>query len=322
MPVFDDLQSLYNTASDYANFHFTAFKNSHIDETNYFNVHRLHQLDNDPGIKGIPYVFITTPSLNLSDENINKDGFFGYLRNTNPDLLYKLSYDRSPNGFITLFSNRFSEFTVPDMTSQTKEVAETWFGYFQNLPNYTPTADTANITYIDNSNMDVLDLHKVWFDYIKHVTRGDMVPSQTMKERKLLDYTASIYHFVVDYDGETIQYWDKLTGCSPISVPWGEFSSKVANNAELIEYTVEYAYSHKEAKNVSILYDFNAVSNKTTAARLASGQEFSSNLYATAGGNTYMRSLKDDYEETDLSHFKRPLVALDEETGRFKLKFV
>ena len=46
---------------------------------------------------------------------------------------------------------------------------------------------------------------------------------------------------------------------NPTNIPYSEFSSKIANNHELVEFSIEYAYSYKEFMSPSILNDFNAV---------------------------------------------------------------
>lgn len=241
------------------------FKNNDIDERKYFNRYKFDLVDQDPGVKGIPMIFITAPTISLSSSNVENDGFFKYLADHDPDLLKSLAYTESGRPFIPIFSNRMSEFSVPDHTFQTTEVGETQYGYVQNLPHYAPVTDTTNITYIDNANLDVLKIHKAWFDYIVHVTRGTMTPNYAAIHGRYIDYTASIYHFILDMDGETIQYFDKLTGCFPTNVPFSEFSSKVGNNQEIIEYSIDYSYSYKEFMSPSILSDFNNVANNATS---------------------------------------------------------
>lgn len=288
------------------NFRNSLFKNNRIDERQFYNLYRLDLVEEDPAIKGIPIIFITTPDCNVTEENVRFDGFMKSMQINDSSLLNSISNRASGRPFITLLSNRMTEFNVPDLTLQTRETGETHYGYVQNLPLFAPTADSTSITYVDNNNFDVLKTHKMWFDYITFVTRGIMRPHTTAIERKYLDYTVSIYHFVLDMDGQTIQYWDKLTGCYPTNIPYSEFSSKIANNHELFEFSIEYAYSYKEFMSPSILNDFNTVSQKLSVQNKSTSMEKSIDGY-------------DFLTDDDLFNLKMPMVFRS--GNKFKLKF-
>lgn len=295
------------------------FRNNKINEREVYNVYRLDLVDEDPGVKGVPMIFITTPMLNLNEFNINTDGFLTYLHGTDPDLLNSLSFTETGKPFITLLSNRMSEFSTADLTLQTTEVGETHYGYSQNLPLFAPTADNTNVTYVDNTNLDVLKVHKAWFDYVTYVTRGVMRPASQAITNKYIDYTASIYHFVLEMDGETIQYFDKMTGCFPTNIPYNEFSSKINNNQELIEFSIDYTYSYREYMNPSILVDFNNVSTNSanlitnTEARYRQDNDVQSRNVESTG---------DFLVDEDLTNLRTPMVVTsDTNKKKFKLIF-
>lgn len=314
------------------NFQNEFLKNNNINEYYAYNPYRLDQVYNDPGVKGIPIMFVTTPSLNFSQFNLEADGFLSYIAANEPHLLNFLTTSASESivgkevttPFIPILTNRFSDFNAKDIQSVTKEVGETYYGYKQLLPGIlvnSKAGDTTSVTYIDNADLDILKLHKVWVDYTEHVARGTMKPSKLTITNKFIDYTCSIYLFVLDMDGETIQYFCKYTGCSPISVPYGEFSSKVGGNHEIIQYSIEYAYSYKEDMDPAILYDFNAVSRQTSTA--LSFNEAQSILYGRQS-----ESAEPDVDilvDRDLSNLRTPIVTFgsypDSNKKRFRLQF-
>lgn len=307
-------------------------RNNNINEYTSYNPYRLDQVYNDPALKGIPMMFVTTPSLNFSQFNLDADGFLSYVASNEPHLLSFLTTAASSSivgkeysmPFIPLLTNRFSDFNSKDLQSVTKEVGETYYGYKQLLPGIlvnSKAGDTTSVTYIDNANLDILKLHKIWVDYTEHVARGTMKPSPLTLTNKFIDYTCSIYLFVLDMDGETIQYYAKYTGCTPTSVPYGEFSSKVGGNHEIVQYAVEYAYSYKEDMDPAILYDFNAVSRQTSNA--LSFNESQSILFGRQ--NEAAESHVDILTDRDLSNLRTPVVTFgnypDSNRKRFRLQF-
>lgn len=319
-----------------------TFNNLHINERKFFNPYRLENLSEDPGVKGYPVMFITTPRLNLTDKNIMNDEFMAYLGQVDPELLGTLNYgsttiiNNSDEGkvrlgtsspFITILSNMFHSFSAKSTQALAKEIGETHYGYRQYLPGPTinsRTGDTCSVSFHENKDLDVLRLHKVWSDYIEHVSRGTMKPSQNAISERYIDYTSSIYYFLIDFDGETIQYYQKLTGCAPFNVPYDSLSGTVGGAPEAIEYSIEYGYSYKEDMDPSILSDFNAVSQK--APSLISFKEFDRQLYTADNKYSVAEHDYDHILDEDLTILSHPVVVLDGYAGsekkRYKLKYV
>lgn len=217
-------------------------------------------------VKGIPYLFVTTPMLNLNTDNIKKDSYLSWMANTNPSVLSMLSYGNvqsnaysTTNPFIPLLFNHALSFDAKDTVSKTKEVGETFYGYKLTLPAAdvdSIVGDEVSIRYRDQQGLPVLHLHKTWFEYHNKVRRGLLAPSRDAILNHYLDYTSSIYFFLTEMDGETLQYWCKMTGVAPINVPYSVFGGEW-NNHDIIEYTIQYVYSFKEDLNPDILLDFN-----------------------------------------------------------------
>lgn len=254
-----------STPNDYYNFQATE----QIDIINKYNAYKKFGEGMDPIVKGIPFLFFTTPRLNMSDVNLSRDTFFYYLNDSEPEILKMLSYGYRADGnsssspFIKLLTNTFETFNTKDTVARTKEVGETFYGMKQMLPGSivdSITGDDLSIRYKDYKNLPILKLHKAWFDYIEHVRRGKFAPSLEAITKRYIDYVSSIYYFLLDFDGETILYYCKYTGVAPISVPYSAFNIDVGTH-DILEYDINYVYSFKEDMNPSILIDFNKVAS-------------------------------------------------------------
>ena len=53
----------------------------------------------------------------------------------------------------------------------------------------------------------------LWVNYIANITDGTFNANPEMIPRRILDYTSSIYYFVLEPDGKTLKFWSKYTGC-------------------------------------------------------------------------------------------------------------
>ena len=234
-----------------------------IDPVREYDIYRKsNPVDHDVYVKGIPYMFITTPRLNLNDTNTKRDSFLLYMKNYHSDIFNALNIENKKiSPFIKLLTNSFRGIDGKDLASRTIDIGETFYGFKQTLPISivdSQVGDTLTVTFEELKHLPVVKLHKLWVEYTEKVSRGLFSPSETAITKRFIDYVSSIYYFVLDFDGETILYWAKYTGAVPISVP---YSSLVTNGFEhdIPELTVEYIYSYKEDMNPNILSDFNKV---------------------------------------------------------------
>lgn len=242
-----------------------------IDNFNTFNNQRLLS-EEMPSVVGIPHIFFTTPMLNLDANNCLADGFLSGMYRLHEKWLGSLSYSGSSTSptaisttspFIKILYNSAMDFQSKDMISKTKEVGETYYGYKETLPSAdvdSIVGDELTISFVDWQGLPVLNILNAWFIYHNNVRRGRFNPSINAIEYSYLDYVSSIYYFVTDMDGQTLQYWAKYTGVVPINVPFSAFSSSY-NNHDVLKYSVNFVYSFKEDMNPDILLDFNDVAN-------------------------------------------------------------
>jgi hypothetical protein len=236
----------------------------HIDVMKDYDIYRKsNPQDHDVHVKGIPYAFITTPKLNLSEANISRDNFLIHMQKEQPDLFEALTAKGSKiSPFIKLLTNTFRGIDGKDLAARTLDINETFYGYKQTLPISivdSQVGDTVTLRFEEFKYLPVVKMHKLWVEYTEKVRRGFFSPSEDAVKKRYIDYVSSIYYFVLDMDGETILYWAKYTGAVPISVP---YSALVTDGKEhdIPEIGVEYVYSFKEDMDPSILMDFNKVS--------------------------------------------------------------
>jgi len=234
---------------------------------------------------GISYVFITKPDLNLTKDlksenytykerteeisnatqpalyNTLQSGFIEYVARNYPDVIDSLTCNKSgKQSFIPLLFNYYKSFSLEDQNTSEGNYNETWRGFSQKLPTTATQSyngGTFSIMYDETNPPLITFLHKVWFDYMEGVKFNQMTPSMDTLKRREIDYSASLYYFLLAPDGETIVFWAKYTGIFPQSVPYGSFSGGDISARNLIQVTVNYVYNYKEFLEPSILVDFN-----------------------------------------------------------------
>lgn len=305
-----------------------------LDTRRFYDPHRLETIEADYAVKAIPALFITTPLLNLTKTNVNNNHFLKYISETDPELLSLLSFGAKTDNssqvntspFIKLISNRFESFTTKATTSQPREVGETFYGFKQYLPGpyiNSISGDSISIEYTETGGMEILQLHKIWLDYIENISRGIFKPSWTASFNRYLDFTSSIYLFSLAPDGETILFWEKLTGCSPISVPYDAFSSKTVNDKEIIRYSIEYIYSYKEDLNPRSIQAFNTLARKKNLNNINSIDLTNQEIPVVESKADYSDT-SDPYAGEDMYQAYSPIIVQGKDAeGRpvFKLKY-
>lgn len=309
-----------------------------LKDTNFYTEYNSNRLlhNTEFSVKGIPYIFFTTPMLNLTKDNCNSDSFLSYMAAMNPEVLSLLSYGNATDSsyataspFIKLLSNTAMSFDAKDSVSKTKEVGETFYGYKLTLPGAdidSIVGDEVSIKYRDLPGLPVLNLHKAWFDYHNAVRRGSLIPNREAITSHYLDYTSSIYYFLCSFDG-TIEYYCKLTGIVPINVPYSAFSSDWQSH-ELVEYNVQYAYSFKEDMNPDILLDFNKLVRGNSDLSINYKENTGTSLIPSASQSQNFDSQIPENNKTayEKSPKSRPLVVLTnnswEDKQQFKLVFI
>lgn len=299
------------------------YTNKNRDQTGIENITKFagfnQQIYLNPAMSGYSFLFVTKPSLFLQpikpDQNNSEDmiaynnmckdqEFVNYIsgeNNNEKDLLLIKSlsyfkYSDVPSLFLPIFTNCATNISLSDTALETGNAFYTREGYNMIIPrNTTPSeaANTLSITIDETDNLDFYKLTQIWVDYIKNIANGTFSANPEMISNNMLDYTCSIYYFMLGPDGRTIKYWCRYVGCFPLSKNTSPFGYQKGSH-DLISYDIPFAYTLKEEMNPQILEDFNLVSLNLVTATFSdsSYSEFLSNVdnYTALGYNSYTTS--------------------------------
>lgn len=190
------------------------------------------------------YTFFTRPRLNFQDYNICADRKFGALMSRNPlDISFAIrclldTRFASSNSLVQdcpLFdpSNPFnvplcnavksiSGFVDPAIVTETTDG-----GFFSEDQTYVVGGDRMsrtydiNIQFKDFPGSPILAMIDYWTQYMANLTDGSMMQYSDAIDLNRMDYTVSIYRFLMDKTNRYIVRWAKCTGCFPVSPPSG-----------------------------------------------------------------------------------------------------
>lgn len=217
--------------------------------------------------RGFMHVFFTRPDCNLLNEsgsglltNIKNDPSLFYLYKRKPKLVKELVLDNGmSHDYLMLLSNKANNFTVTDEGITADKYGKTFGGYTVAFGRRKDSelGGTFDISYTDTRDLDILNLHKLWIDYINNVYRGKWVPKTSYIYNKIIDYACSVYVVLTAEDFETIIFWTKYYGVFPVNVPYNALSWTSGAPISKPEISVTYNYSWKEDMNPLTLTELN-----------------------------------------------------------------
>lgn len=220
--------------------------------------------------KTFAYVFFTRPDCNILKngssgwqltEDVKSDPKYVYLKKNNLSCLKSLVGDGNPNhDFLVLLSNEARSYEVSDHVIQTVNHGETYTGgrvVYGRSDHESNTSGEISVRYTDSVNLDIFKLHTVWVDYINKVYRGVFRPKDDYISKKILDYACSCYYFLCGSDGQTILYWQKLTGVFPVNTGESTFSWDCGTLLSKPDISIKYMYSMKTPMDIVHLNEFN-----------------------------------------------------------------
>lgn len=249
--------------------------------------------------KGFAHIFFTRPDLNVLNYDgsgvytlpiaCESDSSILYAYKNNPDLLKSLVLDNGmTHDFMFLLSNTASSFSVLQDVLSTDNWGATWTGHTVTYGKHNhenKCAGEIQISYIDDRNLNIYHLHKIWLDYIAKVYRGELIPrGMTLQQNelwapvhgasprgngaaysyaanKILDYATSIYYIVTAEDGESIIFWSKYYGVFPTNAPSDAFGWSSGEAIKNPKFEITYKYSFKQDYEPYNLAEFNWLSN-------------------------------------------------------------
>ena len=226
--------------------------------------------------KTFAYVFFTRPDLNIltygadkpsefavNTANVGSDPKYAYVFHNNQNTLRSLVSNGNPyHKFLILLSNEAKSFEVADTVIKTVEHGETFNGnkvIYGRTDHDSNAAGEFDIRYVDSVNLDIFKLHLIWVDYINKVSRGVFSPKSEYIKQRILDYACSCYYFLCGPDGNTILYWQKLTGVFPVNTGENAFSWDSGTLLAKPEINIKYMYSMRSVMDIAHLSEFNAL---------------------------------------------------------------
>lgn len=196
-----------------------------------------------------------------------------YIAGTN---ISKETYKICKSNFIPLITNTCTE--TGNAKDIILEVDETEGDYSGNRLVYGAGIDDTmgpgelTLTFEDLYGSPVMNMMILWIYYIHYVTKGICVPRFKYIINRIIDYTCSIYVFMLDTDQRTIIRWIKYTGCFPKSIPFGQIlHTKEPNLQSLSQIQIPFQYNFASPMDPVVLTEFNMLSEPALLKREYNG---------------------------------------------------
>ena len=118
------------------------------------------------------------------------------------------------------------------------------------------------LTFRDAQHGPITALFFYWLEYIRCVTRGILLAYADDIDEQRLNYTVSIYRFLLDPTRRYITKYAKFTGCYPTALSLGAMFNKSAGEyfvQSASNVTVPFMCNKIEYMDYAILMDFNTL---------------------------------------------------------------
>lgn len=303
------LQQLFDTASSYVH----RSRGSGDPNSLYSTVLSQHdRFGANPMMSNhelVGYTFITRPKLNLSRPSLRQDPIMSMLDTMDPkslpfaircylDTNFSRRPDVKPTAAQCPFFNEESPFIIPlcnNLVSSSGwpdpviDTETTEGGFFSEDLTMAKGSDRLNrtynltLTFRDIQGGFIMALLYMWIRYMELVVRGDVIAYPEDIANRRINYTCSIYRFVMDSSRQFILKWAKATGCFPQSVPLGDlfnFGERENFITSAAQYSVPFTANTVEYWDPRIFRDFNTIAARysptiSNIGRTENGIDFS-----------------------------------------------
>lgn len=284
-----------------------SYTNKNIDLANLNNLNSFNgfytNIYREPLVNGFAFIFMTKPLLfidpnrpsttkdsakRLAYLNMTRDPYFTQfitnekLNDMDMTIVKMLSYnsDYKTSNFMPIFTNECKNFDIGDVNMEQSTAFDTKQGYSLPIPTFSTQSSAANtlsLSVTEDMNMSFTKIMSLWVNYISNITDGTFDANPEMITEGALDYTSSIFYFMLGPDGKTLKYWAKYTGCWPLNIPYSAMRYAKKNN-DIVELDLNFAYTVKEDMNPKILEDFNRLSLNVEVGKLdyENGEQYTS----------------------------------------------
>ena len=229
--------------------------------------------------RGFMHIFFVRPDCNFPvssntsglSEVIKSNPEYRYISKRRPDIVKQLV--RKPDGYKTQFmqlpSNEVKGFSPIDDSLLNDTYGKTRGGYSVAIGRIRDSGlgGSFSITYTDTRELDVVELHRLWIDYINNVYHGVWSPKVKYQYNKVLDYATAMYVIITAEDFESIIYWCKYYGVFPLNVPYSALSWQYGAPITNPDLSITYKYSWCRMMDPATIVEFNnnAFGDKTVA---------------------------------------------------------
>lgn len=241
--------------------------------TTYYNRFKT-AIPDDVLSRGFMHIFFTRPDCNLINpstgkllSDIKNNPSLSYIYSKKPELVKELVLKNGSNHeFMMLLSNKAKNFSLTDEGITFDKYGKTFGGYSVAFGRRKDSelGGSFDISYNDTRDLDIINLHKLWIDYINNVYRGIWDPKINYIYEKIIDYACSVYVIITAEDFETILFWTKYYGVFPINVPYNALSWQGNGLITNPEFSITYQYSWKEDYNPLGLTELNVNTFRTS----------------------------------------------------------
>lgn len=281
-----DIARMYRLVNENLYKHHAAGSNTSIYQTALTGIDRFSYRPLLPHHEVAGLTFITRPKLNFSSPSLRMDGMLASLDTLDPTsfpfairCLLDTKFSRSTRAVDLAascpFFNHLLPFQVPlsnflssisGFPDRTLDTYTTEGGFFcesqtivagddQLARNYDLT-----LTFREVQGGFIMAIFLYWLHYMGMVARGETVAYPEDIAARRLNYTVSIYRFVLDPSLRCITKWAKATGCFPKSVPIGNafnYGDRESYLSATNQFSVTFTANHIEYMNPLIFQEFN-----------------------------------------------------------------
>lgn len=195
------------------------------------------------------------------ENNIEKDG-------------YSYVIDKTP--FIPLVTNLCTECSGgKDIILETEQTDQNFSGnslVYGSGINESRGPGEISLTFEDIYGSPIFYMILLWVYYIHYVAKGICVPELNYVTNRIIDYTCSIYVFMLDTDQETIVRATRYTGAFPKSIPFANIMhSRDIDIQSLSKLTIPFQYNFACPMDPILFREFNMISESALVDRSGSG---------------------------------------------------
>jgi hypothetical protein len=230
--------------------------------------------------------FVTKPRLNMTTESVRQDPTLAMLDTLDPlSLMFALRcnldtvFSRRPDiADIAQFSPWFNDqspFNVPlsnllvgmsGWPDFSVEYESTETGYFSESMTLARGSDWGrrnydlSLTFRDLQGGFLMAYFYYWLAAMALQMDGSIVAYPDDRDANRLNYTVSIYRFVMDPSMRTITKWAKATGCYPVSIPIGDVFNFGPGDSQIHtsqQFTIPFKANHIRYMDPRQLKQFN-----------------------------------------------------------------